>query len=287
MIDRYLMRYFLAVVDCGTFTRAAHQVNVSQPTLSAGIAKLERLLGIKLFKRTSQRIELTEAGVRFMPHARRIEAEFHQAEAAVHEVQPLREIRIGYLSTFPGSEMGGFVSQASDLGVRIELVEGSARTLLQTVVRNRVDVALTILREVPRGMSCEPLREEGYSLALPTDHPLAEEEEIPAEALANNPMIVRRNCEVLSETSRHFTERGVRPYFSFRTTNDDRALQLVRAGLGITLMPDCYHLDGVARPRLAGFTAKRRLGLLWAGDKYPASHQHNAVIASLRRQFSG
>ena len=72
MIERYLLRYFLAVIDSGTFTAAAAQMAVSQPTLSAGIAKLEREVGAKLLRRSSQRIELTEAGSQFAVHARRI-----------------------------------------------------------------------------------------------------------------------------------------------------------------------------------------------------------------------
>ena len=55
MIDRYLLRYFLAVIDCGSFSKAAKQLNVAQPTLSVGIGKLERLLGASLFQRTSKR----------------------------------------------------------------------------------------------------------------------------------------------------------------------------------------------------------------------------------------
>ena len=66
MIERYLLRYFLAVIDSGTFTAAAAQMAVSQPTLSAGIAKLEREVGAKLLRRSSQRIELTEVHV--SPH---------------------------------------------------------------------------------------------------------------------------------------------------------------------------------------------------------------------------
>ena len=83
MIDRYLLRYFLAVIDCGSFSKAAKQLNVAQPSLSVGIGKLERLLGAPLFQRTSKRVHITDAGSRFASHARRIENEFNLAEAAV------------------------------------------------------------------------------------------------------------------------------------------------------------------------------------------------------------
>src|SRR3546814_18156056 len=97
-----------------------------------------------------------------------------------------------------------------------------------------------------------------YSLALPRWHRFAGAGSLKAEELAQETMMVRRHCEVLSETSRYFTERGVRPRFSFRTTNDDKTLALVRAGLGITHMPDSYRDTEVARPRLCGFELTRK-----------------------------
>lgn len=76
MSDRYLLRYFLAVIDQGNFSKAAAHCNVLQPTLSAGIAKLESSLGRPLFNRTNRLVELTGAVVSLAGHARRIEAEF-------------------------------------------------------------------------------------------------------------------------------------------------------------------------------------------------------------------
>jgi LysR family transcriptional regulator, hydrogen peroxide-inducible genes activator len=76
-------------------------------------------------------------------------------------------------------------------------------------------------------------------------------------------MIVRRHCEALSATSQFFTARGVRPEFSYRGDNDDRVLALVRAGLGITVMPDSYADPGVRRPKLKGFDQQREIGLLF------------------------
>src|ERR1700736_5801100 len=101
MIDRYLLRYFLAVIDCGSFSKAAKQLNVAQPTLSVGIGKLERLLGAPVFQRTSKRVQITDAGSRLAAHARRIESEFNLAETAVLDMRPTRELRLGVLSTFP------------------------------------------------------------------------------------------------------------------------------------------------------------------------------------------
>ena len=58
MIDRYLLRYFLAVIEKGNFSKAAAACGVSQPTLSVGIAKLETMLDRPLFQRSNRRVEL-------------------------------------------------------------------------------------------------------------------------------------------------------------------------------------------------------------------------------------
>ena len=75
--------------------------------------------------------------------------------------------------------------------------------------------------------------------------------------------MVRRHCEALAQTSRYFTGRNVRPFFSYRGTSDEKVLGLVRAGLGITVMPDSYRAEGVARVKLDGFTPRRTIGLVY------------------------
>jgi DNA-binding transcriptional LysR family regulator len=108
--------------------------------------------------------------------------------------------------------------------------------------------------------------EEGYAMVMASDHPLAGRTQLDAEDLRQETMIVRRHCELLSQTSRHFLERGVRPHFSLRTTNDERALQMVGAGMGVTVMPDCYRSADVAHVPLAGFDHRRTLGFTLADE---------------------
>lgn len=265
MIDRYPLRYFLAVIDTGNFSKAAAQCNVSQPTLSVGIAKLERDLGQPLFHRSNRRVELTAAGARFAAHARRIEAEFALAEHAVREAVPRTTLRLGVLATIPVRWIEAFVARLrpDPTNQPLEIVEGRERELIERLSRSRIDVALTIVRPESDRFAAETLFSEGYSLAIPADHKLADRAVIAAEELADNPMIVRRHCELLSDTSRHFTARGVRPFFPARTASDERAIGYVRTGLGVTIMPDCFRAEGVARPKLADFLFTREIGLLY------------------------
>ncbi|MGK2911979.1 MAG: LysR family transcriptional regulator [Sphingobium sp.] len=267
MIDRYQLRYFLAVVDHGNFSRAAAHCNVSQPTLSVGIAKMERSLGSALFLRSSQRVQLTPAGTRFLDHARRIESDFNQAMQAMTDTSPKGLARIGVLKSLPGAIVASAFSGlgASRTDWLVELVEGSERELVAHLARGRIDVAVALTGRGSDRFAEEPLFEEGYALAMAATHPLANETTIDAHALTDEVMIVRRHCEVLSDTSKYFTERGIRPHFAYRSTNDERVCQMVASGIGITVMPDCFAWPGVSRPRLTGFSVKRTIGLLLGG----------------------
>ena len=275
MIDRYQLRYFLAVIDNGNFSRAAAQCNVSQPTLSVGIAKLERTIGTALFVRTNRRVQLTQAGARFLIHARKIESEFNLVlqEMAGAISAPL--FRIGILKSIPGFVVARIVLalNAADTQNQVEFVEGSERELTGHIARGRLDCALTLVGRGADRILEEPLFSEGYSLGLPLAHPQARQSLVRAETLNDDVMIVRRHCEALSETSRHFTERGVRPHFAYKSTNDERVMQMVAAGLGVTVMPDIYSAEGVARPRLEGFDLGRTIGLVYepSAETYAAS----------------
>ncbi len=280
MIDRYHLRYFLAVIDQGNFSRAAEACNVSQPTLSVGVAKLEKALGRPLFRRTNRRVELTEAGVALAERARRIEAGFQDAERVVTGTEAGARVRLGLLTTLAPARVEALLADlaASVPAGGVEIVEGRERELADRLARGRIDVALTIIRG-----EGEVLATEGYALAVATTHPLAGREEVEAGELAREPMIVRRHCELLSETSRHFTARGVRPFFVARTTSEEHALRYVRQGLGVTVAPEGHAEAGVARVRLAEFAHERRLGLMYAGHVEREALRAGAVVASVVR----
>ncbi len=294
MIDRYLIRYFLSVVDHGNFSRAAAHCGVSQPTLSVGIAKLEGAVARRLFTRSNQRVELTEAGTRFLTHARRIEREFNGALAALAETPQGRSFRLGILHSVPGRIAAAAArdcADAADVGAAdmgaVEIVFAGEREIAAQLARNRLDAALTILRDAAQPFARRPVLEEGYGVVIAADHRLADRERLAPEDLAGETMIVRRHCELLSETSRYFVERGVRPHFALRTTNDERAVQMVAAGLGITVMPDSYRGEGIRHIPLAGFGHRRRLGLLFVDEAQAAHPLAVALEARLRGMTGG
>jgi DNA-binding transcriptional LysR family regulator len=279
MIERYLLRYFLAVIEEGTFSRAAARCGVSQPTLSVGIAKLEQEIGRPLFNRTSRRVELTEAGRRLSQHAQRIETAFADAERDNVDAPPRLLVRIGIVSTLPSTWIEAAVAQARREAPdeQIEIIEGRQKELHPLLDRGRVDAAIGGTEGDRRTQRI--LFEEDYGLALALSHRLAGRPAVTAEEVGGETMIVRRHCEMLSEVSNYFTSRGIRPFMAARTSRDERALAFVRAGLGVTVMPRCFDSEGIALPALEGFTARRTVGLLVHPESARRLEKSRAIVA--------
>jgi DNA-binding transcriptional LysR family regulator len=288
MIDGYLLRYFLAVAEAGNFSRAARAVSVTQPTLSAGIAKLERQLDARLFDRDRQRVALTAAGSRFLIHARRLAAEFELALQQIAAAPEPSVLRVGVLLTVPTAVVEDLVARhrASGASEVLELLDGTERDLAERLDRGRLDVALTAIRPHHARFRPEPLARERYMMVLPRDHPLASSELVTAEQLASDRMVVRRHCEALPEISRFFTQRGVRPRFVLKTTSDQRVLAMVRSGAGIGMMPESFADPGVRFVPVADFDLQREVGLLYAVGSDPARFADSAFLKLVRERLS-
>ncbi len=266
MISRTQLRQFLAVVDAGNFTKAADRINLTQPSLSMGIAELERQLGTMLFIREKRRIRLTDAGNRFLPYARGIERDFRLAERGVASVPaPVRPIRLGVLHSYPTSLLAqSIASFAGD--EPLELVEGGERELAIALANGGIDLAVTILKDDHADFVDQLLFAEDYRLAIADSHSLAGAASLTVADVAGEAMIPRRSCELLAITSRFFTEKGARPRFSMRSGNDDRVMAMVRARLGMTIAPQSLGGPGIVMVPLEGFAFTRSVGLRFGAD---------------------
>jgi DNA-binding transcriptional LysR family regulator len=124
------------------------------------------------------------------------------------------------------------------------------------------------------------LARESYLIALAEGHPLARKPELRLDDLRGLPFVARPHCEVHASGRRVLANHGIRPRTAARTTNDERALALVAAGLGAALMPECYGAPGVAMAPAAGLDFSRRLGLAWRDDAGDAAAAFRSFAAS-------
>jgi DNA-binding transcriptional LysR family regulator len=193
MIDVKRLRYFIAVAEEQHFSRAAERLGISQPPLSEHIQALERELGTSLFHRTTRSVSLSEDGVSFLPHARRILADIDQCAEVIRNArwQKMHALRIGILHahayTFLPQLLAQWVETQED--VRLSLVEHSTQDQTSVVSSGHVD--LSFVREPVHEESLLVTRifSEPYWIAMPQEWTTRAQDTVSVTELQNRPMI--------------------------------------------------------------------------------------------------
>ena len=265
-MEIYQLKHFLAVADTASFTKAALRTHITQPALSGSIARLEEELGVQLFTRSRKAVTLTPAGQRLMNEGTQIVRACEKIKADIKGSSAPQTLRLGVIRTFPTSKLVGlltaFRTELPEL--QLEIAEGSALELDVKLQDRKLDLLLTILGDEPSsGFSEVPLLEERYLLYVSGRSPLAQSKEVQLSVLSGQPFIVRSACETFAMTTSIMKERGISTRVVCRTNQDDRALELVRAEVGMALMPDLFEAPDVARIHISDFPMRRRIGLRW------------------------
>jgi DNA-binding transcriptional LysR family regulator len=190
MMELRHLRYFIAVAEELNFSRAARRLRMAQPPLSVAIRQLEQELGVSLFVRTSREVRLTEAGGAFLEGARRTLAEAEAAVAAAGRAAAgeLGTLRIGYswsarFEILPALGKA-FAERSPEVGV---LAEEMWNARMPAELRSgSIDTAVALCPEIAGELSYEQIRSERVVVLLAADHPLADEEAISLELLADD-----------------------------------------------------------------------------------------------------
>lgn len=270
-----LIRYFMAVAETGSFTRGAERANVTQPTLSAGIKRLEESLGTSLFER-SRAPQLTPAGARFLPRARLLLQEWTAARRELRqESRPTRlRLRLGYIPGLPQQRLtallGSFAAAHPDIA--LEILEAPAATLTRRLDLARIDAAIRPLADEDESNSLTLFRQR-YLLAVPPLHPLARRNSAKIADLQDQPFVIRPQAEIMPAAEKLFDGLNVRPRIIGRAESDTALLALVQAGIGVALLPHWLAGDGVATLTLPELRDAHRIGLLWRDGSSAALQQ--------------
>jgi LysR family hydrogen peroxide-inducible transcriptional activator len=241
-MEMHQLRYVVAVARTGNFSRAAEQCHVSQPSLSQQILKLEDELGENLFDRMKRMARLTPFGEEFLQRARRI---LEEVEAATREASESKEllrgaITIGVLPTIAPYLLPDAIVEFTGKhpGVEIVVQEDTTMQLLKQALACENDFVLVSQPINDDRLEVRNLYTEELLLALPPRHPLARRRTVEASDLAAEKLIVMKEGHCLGDQVLSFCERrDLRPQISFRSAQLETIQALVRAGLGISLIP--------------------------------------------------
>lgn len=266
LMNLSFIRYFLAVAETASFTTAAERCHVTQPTLSAGVARLEEEIGARLFDR-GRRAALTAAGHRLLPHARAMVEAWQLARTESRSTHRTRLLRVAIASSLPvPAALAWLASAQQRAGFEVEIAEGTADTIADRWRRGRCDVALFPTRKPIDAPNAVSLWREPYVLAAATDHRVATRDRWSVKELADTTFVLRAACEAQDDAQRLFAAEGTRPRVVLSSTDEERCAAAVAAGLGVSLMPRSLLRPGLVTAEIREVALDRRVVLGWRAD---------------------
>jgi LysR family hydrogen peroxide-inducible transcriptional activator len=233
------------------FGRAAEACNVSQPTLSSQIRKLETELGVTLLERTNKRVDITQVGSQILVHAQRALAEAAQMEAVARAARdPLvGALKLGVIPTLAPYLMPILLKPLRQAypGLTIELWEDQTRALIDGLRNHRLDAALLATEPDAPEITEIALFKEPLLAALPLDHEQAQFPRVSEASLADEMLVLADghclSAQALAACSKPipsrsglFSQRSVLQG-SMQAATLETLVNLVAAGYGVTLIP--------------------------------------------------
>src|SRR5271168_2620754 len=238
------LRYFCAIAETGSFSRAAQQVHVAQPSLSQQIRKLEDEFGARLFDRLGRSVRLTELGQAFLPRARAVLRDLEAARGEVDERKAAIDgpVSVGVIPTIAPYFLPPLLAAFSRKfpSAQVSVVEEITPLLLERLRSGSVDVAIVALPLHVRGHEFEsfPLADEKLFAVLPRGHALAGRRSISLEELEDEPFLLLRDGHCFRETAVAACKRArLYPRIVFESGQFSSILSMVSAGLGVSIVP--------------------------------------------------
>lgn len=188
------LRAFVAVAEELNFSRAAAKLHMAQQSLSAQVQQLEHEVGVQLFRRTTRRVELSDAGATLLEHARAI---LQSVTTAVEETQRTAtgesgRLVISYTPTLVNETLPLLVSAAHERwpGLSLQMVEMWQTESIESVRAGRVDVGMARPAHVDDELEWVRLRDEPIGVVLGEDHPVAGRTVLGMEDLAGSTLAI-------------------------------------------------------------------------------------------------
>jgi LysR family hydrogen peroxide-inducible transcriptional activator len=242
-MELHQLRYFCAVAETGSFSRAAEQSHIAQPSLSQQILKLEDELGARLFDRLGRSVRLTDLGKAFLPRARAV---LRELEAAKGDVVERKEsvagpLSIGVIPTvapyYLPPQLTSFTRQFPQ--AHLTVVEEITPVLLDRLRASTVDVAILALPIRGHEFDAFPLLTERLFAALPRKHAFARRNSLSLKDLRKEPFLLLRDGHCFRDTAVAACDRArLNPQVIFESGQFSSILSMVATGMGVSIVPE-------------------------------------------------
>ena len=241
-MEIYQLRYFLEVVDCRNFTRAAERLRIAQPALSQQIRNLEEELGLPLLIRGKRESQTTEAGALLAERARTILDLVQETAVAIKDMVDLRtgSLSIACIPTVSSRLLPGWLA-----GFRIDypvidiiLREGTSNQVESWVSSGECELGFTQLPTETNGLDSTEVYLDRFAVLMPADHTLASRDSVVLSRLRGESMILYRGGKLADFILSCCRTSGWDPKIVCETGEFETLRSLVSVGLGIAVVPE-------------------------------------------------
>lgn len=239
---RFVNRYLALqkIVELGSFSRAAEALGYTQSAMSQMIASLEQELSIKLFHRHRTGAKLTLEGAELYPYVERMIYQYLAVQEKGREIRGLETgvIRMGTLASISAHWLPSILKEFQQRYPQVEFVihQGDYTSIQEWIKTGAVDFGFVSPKAVS-GLETQVLKEGAMLAILPEDHPLAQQEVVELEALAQEPFILLEEGHYY-EPLEKFKSIGVVPNVKYTIHDDYAIMTMVEAGLGVSILAE-------------------------------------------------
>jgi DNA-binding transcriptional LysR family regulator len=295
-MNLHQLAVFRAVVNAGSFSKAATELRLAQSAVSYHIKALEGEIGAPLFARVKTRVFLTEKGSRLREHTEKIFLAVADAERELCGSQDSAELHFGLGVSSLSEQLPAYVKHLQEIrpGVRFQLAMGSTPRIIELLRTGSVHLGVISLPVHESDIRTTTLFAEEEEMLVVT-HPgsaLAQASEIAPPMLAGLPLILYHKTTATRASLDHFfDEAGITPTVLMEAEREDTILALVRNGLGATILPRCLlstqHLDSSLRfLRLRNAYLRRQVGIAVPGNR-ECSELVDLAVRLCKQHFHG
>jgi len=294
-MELHQLRYLEAVARTRSFTKAAAECHVTQPTLSHQIGKLEQEMGGPLLRRSRDGAQLTTLGEKMRAHARAILATVESARLDASSLARIVQgrVRLGVIPTVAPYLLPRILTLCRKRHPELvfEISESPTQVLVADLARGELDaIIISPPVDTAHPLHLRPLFEDEFLVALPRGHRLASRRRLRLADLRDEAMILLGDAHCLRGQALDLCRRaGYAPRIAIQSAQLDTVLGLVEAGLGLSLVPasarpSLRHRQVEFRP-LGPERASRQIALAWMHPAVPI-HFLEAVAELGRRSVS-
>jgi len=285
------LKNFVVVAELGSLSRAADKLKIAQPTLSRQMKLLQDDFGTELFIRSGRGVETTEAGCELIKHAPNL---LRQVDATYRDVQSVSECPSGEVrfATLPSlcrtlvSKIALRVMQEHP-NISLRFIEGYSDSLIDSLQRGEIDVAVSVGPASSLHVKAEEILVEPLVFIGPLSSRLDTEEAVSMDFILQQELILpNKRIPIRALVEQEASAAHVRPMVRFEVNSVMGSLDMVRSGLGYTILPlsevSAYKFSSeisyslISCPRM-----NRHLAMIFGHDQ-PSRAMH--IVAEIARE---